>query len=187
MSDEHSESSGNVSEASLSTEESSNGEDFGVVYLHPDGNAPFQDEPLAIVGQEYKLNFEEDKDGIPAQTLEAKYTKLIPVNDWCMCSLCRDELLVGALEYRCCREVLCAIGKAVFDGSIKQISCITQHKDYEAMVNAAVLTMVGPLLYLRAVAYRWLVRWFYGYLGCDNRRPLPACIYHHIMKKFPNG
>ena len=64
----------------------------------------------------------------------------------CTCSFCRDELLVGALEYRCCREVLCAIGKAIFDGSIEQISCITQHEDYEPMVNSAVLTMVGPLL-----------------------------------------
>ena len=41
--------------------------------------------------------------------------------------------------------------------------------------------------YLRAVAYRWLVRWFCGYLGWDNRRPLPACIYHHIRKKFSSG
>ena len=55
-------------------------------------------------------------------------------------------MLVGALEYQCCREVLCAIGKAMFDGSIENISCITQHEDYGPMVNSAVLTMVGPLL-----------------------------------------
>jgi hypothetical protein len=55
-------------------------------------------------------------------------------------------LLVGALEYRCCREVICTIGKAIFDGSIEKISCITQHEDYIAMRNEAVLTMVGPLL-----------------------------------------
>ncbi len=34
----------------------------------------------------------------------------------------------------------------MFDGSIENISCITQHEDYEPMVNSAVLTMVGPLL-----------------------------------------
>ena len=82
MSDQHSESSGNVSEVSLSAEESSNGEDFGVVDMHPDGNAPYQDEPLAIAGQEYELNFEEDKDGIPAETLEARFTKRIPLKSW---------------------------------------------------------------------------------------------------------
>ena len=64
----------------------------------------------------------------------------------CSCNFCRDELLVGALEYRCCREVICAIGKAIFDGSIDQITCITQHEDYNSMINTAVLTMVGPLL-----------------------------------------
>ena len=64
----------------------------------------------------------------------------------CSCNFCRDELLVGALEYRCCHEVLCAIGKATFDGSIEHISCITLHEDYNSMINTAVLTMVGPLL-----------------------------------------
>ena len=82
MSDHHSESSADASEASLSAEESSNSEDFGVVDMHPDGNAPYQDKPLAVAGQEYELNFEEDKDGIPAETLEARYTKIIPVNQW---------------------------------------------------------------------------------------------------------
>ena len=85
MSDRHSESSGDVSEQSLSTEgtqESSNGEDFDVVDMHPNGNALYQDEPLAVAGQEYALNFEEDKDGIPAETLEARYTKVIPVGHW---------------------------------------------------------------------------------------------------------
>ena len=55
----------------LSTEKSSDGENFSVVKIHPDGNAPYQDETLAIDGQEYDLNFEEDKDGISAETLEA--------------------------------------------------------------------------------------------------------------------
>lgn len=38
--------------------------------------------------------------------------------------------------------------------------------------------------YLRAVAYRWVVRWIFGYLGWDNTRPLPACIYNHIREKY---
>ena len=38
--------------------------------------------------------------------------------------------------------------------------------------------------YLRAVAYRWLIRWLCGYMGWGNTRPLPACIYHEIRTKF---
>lgn len=33
---------------------------------------------------------------------------------------------------------------------------------------------------LRATAYRWLTRWLCGYLGWENSRPLPACVYHHV-------
>ena len=53
---------------------------------------------------------------------------------------------MGALEYRCCKEVVDALGKLVFDGSIEKIKCITEHDDYEAMSNHAVLRQVGPLL-----------------------------------------
>ncbi|CAB4009929.1 Hypothetical predicted protein [Paramuricea clavata] len=119
----------------LSADESSNCENYGVVDMHPDGNAPYQDEPLAIVGQDYDFRFEEDRDGISPETLEARFMKICPVSQWCSCTFCSDELLVGALEYRCCHEVVCAIGKAVFDGSIERIKCITEHEDYNPMVN----------------------------------------------------
>ena len=41
--------------------------------------------------------------------------------------------------------------------------------------------------YLRAVAYRWIIRWLCGCLGGGNSRPLPACIYTDIRKRFPLG
>jgi hypothetical protein len=41
--------------------------------------------------------------------------------------------------------------------------------------------------YLRAVAYRWIIRYIFGYLGWDNTRPLPACVYHDIRKRFSTG
>ena len=69
-------------EDSISDEDSFSNEDYGVVDMHPDGNEPYQDEPLAIPGQEYVLSFEEDKDGIPAATLEARFTKTCPVGEW---------------------------------------------------------------------------------------------------------
>jgi hypothetical protein len=64
----------------------------------------------------------------------------------CKCSHCSDKNLVGASEFRCCREVVDTLGKLVFDGSIEHIKCITQHKDYVALSNRAVLLQAGPLL-----------------------------------------
>ena len=64
----------------------------------------------------------------------------------CQCELCNDMNLVGALEFRCCREVVHSSGKLVFDGSIERISCITQNKDYAALSNRTVLLQVAPLL-----------------------------------------
>ena len=40
--------------------------------------------------------------------------------------------------------------------------------------------------YARAVGYRWLARWIFGYMGWDNTRPLPACIYHGLRTRFPS-
>ena len=40
------------------------------------------------------------------------------------------------------------------------------------------------LRYIRAVAYRWLIHWICGYMGWDNTRTLPACVYHNIRQKF---
>ena len=63
----------------------------------------------------------------------------------CKCEHCNDET-ANALEFRCCYEVTNAIGKLVFDGSIKNISCITKHEDYAALTNRTVLSQVAPLL-----------------------------------------
>ena len=54
--------------------------------------------------------------------------------------------LAGTTEYRCCREVVDASGKMAFDGSIEKIKCITEHEDYDAISNKAVLLQVAPLL-----------------------------------------
>jgi len=90
----------------------------------------------------------------------------------------------------------------MFDGSIERLKCITEHDDFAPMTNKTVLLQVGPLLrdkngrgyrrrggqtenqFVRAVAYRWLVRWICGYMGWENTRPLPACVYHTIREKF---
>ncbi len=64
----------------------------------------------------------------------------------CQCERCSDQNLVGALEFRCCREIVNAVGKLTFDGSFERISCITQHDDYTALTNRTVLLQVAPLL-----------------------------------------
>ena len=38
--------------------------------------------------------------------------------------------------------------------------------------------------FLRAVAYRWLAKWLWGYMGFENTRPLPACLYNNIRKRY---
>ena len=156
----------------------------------------------------------------------------------CNCSKCKDDLLQGAREHRCCQEIHAAYCKLVVDGRAVRLDCITQHADYLAVTNPAVLRQTGPLLrgkdgrpykqkarqskneyahlqlsflfqftfvfhfrdlylerehifyssrYLRAVAYRWVIRYIFGYLGWDNARPLPACVYHHIRSKYPTN
>ena len=64
----------------------------------------------------------------------------------CTCGDCAVENLSDALEYRCCREIVQASQKLMFDGSIERISCITKHDDFAAMTNRSVLLQVAPLL-----------------------------------------
>ena len=64
----------------------------------------------------------------------------------CKCRHCSDETLVGSVEFRCCKEVVSSSGKMVFDGSSERIYCITEHEDYDAITNRAVLVQVAPLL-----------------------------------------
>ncbi|XP_019626578.1 PREDICTED: uncharacterized protein LOC109471681 [Branchiostoma belcheri] len=97
------------------------------------------------------------------------------------------------------------MGKLMYDGAMDRVTCVTQHPEYIDLTKRVVLEQVGPLLrdkqgrpyrrragqdineFLRAVAYRWLVRWMCGYLGWDNARPLPACVYHKIRSDFNTG
>ena len=75
------------------------------------------------------------------------------------------------------------------------------HKNYITNVRAANnidLCILYPLIFfiyswffslsfwrfLRAVAYRWIIRWLCGYMGWENTRPLSACIYEDIRQKY---
>ena len=53
------------------------------------------------------------------------------------------------------------------------------HKTFEALPPISRL--------IRAVAYRWIIRWLCGYMGWGDTRPLPACIYHNIRTRYQTG
>eukprot|EP00794_Sanderia_malayensis_P010408 gene10408-11495_t len=74
---------------------------------------------------------------------------------WSSCTQCKDDLLVGALQYRCSREVNEACRKMVFYGTIDEIPCITLDANFLAMTSTEVLSNVGPMLKRRdGRAYR---------------------------------
>ena len=78
MSDSEYSSTESISEQFSLIDSSTDG-DYEVVNLQ--AHAPYQDEPLALPGQA-RVNFEEDKDGIPRETLEVRFEKRVAVNDW---------------------------------------------------------------------------------------------------------
>ena len=53
--------------------------------------------------------------------------------------------LVGSREYRCCWEVHEALGQLTFDGLAEELRCVTNHPDFSALTNKAVLQLAGPL------------------------------------------
>ena len=64
-----------------STQYESEEEDYGAVRLDP--GLPYQDEPLAIEEEgALQYHFEEDPDGIPRETLEARFEKTVAVDQW---------------------------------------------------------------------------------------------------------
>ena len=151
-------------------------EDWGVIETEiiPYQDEPLADavdeETMAVDGESDE---EKDVDGLTPAVLEQRYERTVTLDSWlvklleliaflhararivydaifvyfrCRCRRCNTETLVGSLEFRCCREVTNASGKMVFHGSIERISCITEHDDYDAITNRAVLVQVTPLL-----------------------------------------
>ncbi|XP_068723879.1 uncharacterized protein [Montipora capricornis] len=164
---------------------------------------PYEDEPLTSDDGDSEEDEEEaDADGLTPAVLESRLEGQITVREWCQWQQCSDQQLEGALEFRCCRKVLPALRKLTFDGSIEGLNCVTQRENFEALTNRTVLLQVAPLLwdkngrgyrrrtgvteneFVRSVAYRWVVRWMFRYMGWDNTRPLPACVYNSLRTKY---
>ncbi len=138
------------SESSLSVVEESDGSDFGAI---ASVFQPYMDELLAPIrqGQDQvdggdggRQHENVDADGISRQELEARYEREKPVGEWCTCTKCIVDFLVGSREFLCCREVAEAYGQVVFESL--QDTCVVQHDDFMALTNKTNLKMVGPLL-----------------------------------------
>ena len=140
-SDSDSSSDTELSEAFQDSEE----EETGVITSQ---FRPYEDEPLADPDENMEDDSDDDLDvdGLTPAVLEARYDGTVEVRSWCTCDQCSTATLIRSMEYRCCREVVHAVAKLTFDGSIERVKCITQHEDYTALINRTVLLQVGPLL-----------------------------------------
>ncbi|XP_068756505.1 uncharacterized protein [Montipora capricornis] len=122
--------------------------------------------------------------------------------DWCTCQNC--QILNRNEECTCCSEFpqICDKNKeAVEMGEVAEAAvCITQHPGLQAVcLNRWVLQTAwyqykqqyfqsyeGPQHKLnRHVAYRQLVRWYWGVLCKEIRVPLPSCAVCCIRAHFP--
>ena len=52
--------------------------------------------------------------------------------------------MVGAREFRCCKELAPVLAKLSFEGV--EVKCIRQHEDFDPLTHRAVLLNAGPLL-----------------------------------------
>ena len=62
----------------------------------------------------------------------------------CKCGNCRNENLVEAREFRCCKELSPVLTKLAFEGL--EVKYIREHNEYDPLTHKAVLLNVGPLL-----------------------------------------
>lgn len=66
----------------------------------------------------------------------------------------------------------------------EQVWFLCWHKRILISTHQWVVTNFYTFRFLRAVSYRWLARWLFGPLGWQNTRPLAACVYHNIRKRY---
>nr|XP_055062721.1 uncharacterized protein LOC129445787 [Misgurnus anguillicaudatus] len=130
---------------------------------------------------------------------------------WCTCFKC--ELMQTEVESYCCHEfdlIMPQIQDLSIDedASVSASVCITNHKDFPAILNAGVLQTffhipkinwkkrprpAGPNGQLsseqyRLVAYRIVMEWALKgeKLGPGNRKVLPSCVVELIRKTYPS-
>ncbi|XP_064618966.1 uncharacterized protein LOC135482648 [Lineus longissimus] len=143
----------------------------------------------------------DDPDGVKAKWHE--WASRMNITDWCDCGkLCVNSPFPE--ENACCSEKVPILNKmeefnADHGGDIV---CITKHPGFSSNYLDVWVLQAAYRLYqkkhrvgidgeinmnmkYRYIAYRQLVAWCWGFLGKENRVPLPACALDVIRKTFP--
>ncbi|XP_063077113.1 uncharacterized protein LOC134467125 isoform X1 [Engraulis encrasicolus] len=118
---------------------------------------------------------------------------------WCLCTQC--ESMTSALESVCCREIeeYRALLEKLPEDITRDITCLTRRPGFQGVcLDPYVLAVAylafkqehGPLQttkpeQYRYTAYRQIVRWAYGTLGRQIRKPIPACVVAAIRRHYP--
>ncbi|OCT73530.1 hypothetical protein XELAEV_18036507mg [Xenopus laevis] len=113
---------------------------------------------------------------------------------WCKCGKCIP--MPNRDEFYCCTEIQ-AIAH-YFDGEVVCVTTVNDmltmcmeenHLDFmiiwSGRYSRAAYTR-DRIRILRKAAYRAFPTWTHGYLGPENRIPVPSCMVDLIRKKFPD-
>ena len=192
----------NTSCSSSSTVQNSDPVDSELLEDASGSYQPYAYEPLAESSDENEQD-EVDIDGIFLQDIQDRCEKIQTLDQWCCCGLCNTDLLCSPREYRCCHEIDKA-NAFRSEAILKEpVQCITEHDDFNAVIlHPRVLEVAANGLktrqgrryrkltndensFYRAVSYRLFISMVFGFMGYDNSRPLPACVYTKIRATFP--
>ncbi|KAL2098396.1 hypothetical protein ACEWY4_007603 [Coilia grayii] len=93
---------------------------------------------------------------------------------WCLCAQC--EPMPSAIERVCCREI--DQYRALLEklDLPEDITCLTRHHGFSSVCLDRQYRYTG---------YRQVVRWAFGTLGRQIRKPIPACVVAAIRKQYP--
>ncbi|CAB3977758.1 Hypothetical predicted protein [Paramuricea clavata] len=100
-----------------------------------------------------------------------------------------SEYVFGAHYMPCEGEPLAPEGDDLMDDISKET---TKEADLDGLTPAILEARYDRKnkvvsWYIRAVRYRWLARWLFGYMGPENTRPLSSCIYEDIRTRYNTG
>uniref|UniRef100_A0A803JMB7 Uncharacterized LOC116408826 n=2 Tax=Xenopus tropicalis TaxID=8364 RepID=A0A803JMB7_XENTR len=114
---------------------------------------------------------------------------------WCECGTCAS--MPTEIESLCCFEE-----PRIHNNIPDTAFCITDHDDfngkcldpvnvahYYRLINVKKRKNPKHSVYqrgLRKAAYRSFTAWMYGYLGGNNRKPIPSCVVNKIRESFPD-
>ncbi|XP_038062598.1 P2X purinoceptor 7-like [Patiria miniata] len=190
------DSEGNFTESSSSSDDS----DSDYVQSNDDeivvrGAQPYRFEPL----QERGAN-DGEADGQDGTQADDDRRVRLQNTDWCSCGNC--TIMESVENCLCCKEAPAIQQKIEHTGvDPDTLSCFKDHPWYEATcLNPGTLETAyyqyrqqygaravegDRASKYRHVSYRQVVRWCWGFLGRQNRVPLPSCIMNKTRAAYP--